>query len=308
MILIDSSNMTKPENQQKFLDSVFNDYLLMLENAKAKSYPQFTKLLNYLSDVNGDIDKDKLKNLIIGDINVLKDAIDKVDKLTKEDLKSCPGSDLSTLYGKFTRRIGKDEWPTIIGIDTCPYCNRSYVYTVRGKNVRPDYDHFFPKSIYEYLCVSMFNLVPSCKQCNQLKKDDLKEIIYPFAEEFGSIGHFQIDYSKLKSFMDFLNPSEEVTIQLKIENGPLHDKIVNSNEKFRLEDLYKMHKDYTKDIILLNQIYSDEFLDNLIKTYPWLSEYNTKDLLFINRLNPDEFGKRTLSKFTYDILKQLNGE
>lgn len=81
-------------------------------------------------------------------------------------------------------------------VKVCPYCNRMYTTTLFGKNkIRPDFDHFYPKSEYPYLAVSLFNLIPSCSMCNRKKSDtaevihkkeknENKNIIYPYDESF----------------------------------------------------------------------------------------------------------------------------
>lgn len=53
----------------------------------------------------------------------------------------------------------------------CPYCHMHHlnfhVHADKKKlNLRPPLDHFFPRSVYPYLATSLFNLVPSCEQCN----------------------------------------------------------------------------------------------------------------------------------------------
>ncbi len=81
-------------------------------------------------------------------------------------------------------------------VKVCPYCNRMYTTTLFGENkIRPDFDHFYPKSKYPYLAVSLFNLIPSCSMCNTKKgntaevihkkvKEENISIIYPYDESF----------------------------------------------------------------------------------------------------------------------------
>ncbi len=51
-------------------------------------------------------------------------------------------------------------------ISICPYCYRSYIGVIEeeyGKRtITPDLDHFYPKSKYPFLSVTLSNLVPSC--------------------------------------------------------------------------------------------------------------------------------------------------
>ncbi|MEY8268394.1 hypothetical protein AALA79_18765 [Lachnospiraceae bacterium 64-25] len=83
-----------------------------------------------------------------------------------------------------------------LGVKVCPYCNRMYTTTLFGEDkIRPDFDHFYPKSKYPYLAVSLFNLIPSCSMCNKRKGDKAEvicqdkegknlSIIYPYDESF----------------------------------------------------------------------------------------------------------------------------
>ena len=76
-----------------------------------------------------------------------------------------------------------------IGVEICPYCNRSFIYTTPKKGTRPQYDHYYPKSKYPYLALSMYNLIPCCPVCNNAKNAedtfDNKSLLYPFEEEYG---------------------------------------------------------------------------------------------------------------------------
>lgn len=82
--------------------------------------------------------------------------------------------------------------------ETCPFCNRIYTKTLMkgsdGGGIRPELDHFYPKSKYPYLAVSLFNLIPICSYCNRQKSNHAEmytrsrryrhSIIYPYDEAF----------------------------------------------------------------------------------------------------------------------------
>lgn len=55
-----------------------------------------------------------------------------------------------------------------LNLRVCPYCGRSYIYAVdKGSTtVKPQIDHFLPKSKYPFLALSYFNLIPVCPICN----------------------------------------------------------------------------------------------------------------------------------------------
>lgn len=86
-----------------------------------------------------------------------------------------------------------------LGLRTCPYCNANYTRASAKGRFRADLEHFFPKSKYPYLSVTLYNLFPSCHTCNKLKSDfanvlgqrkpfqkwpHATEILFPYDESF----------------------------------------------------------------------------------------------------------------------------
>lgn len=113
-----------------------------------------------------------------------------------------------------------------LGVKVCPYCNRMYTTTLFGEcRIRPDFDHFYPKSQYPYLAVSLFNMIPSCSMCNRKKGDtaeiyskessDNISIIYPYDESFND-PHRQISFRVIPHKKEAMTgQSEEFTIELQ---------------------------------------------------------------------------------------------
>jgi hypothetical protein len=63
-----------------------------------------------------------------------------------------------------------------MNIKVCPYCEHEFldIVTVKfGTQIKRtiEFDHFYPKGDDEYpgLAMCYYNLIPSCKPCNQLK-------------------------------------------------------------------------------------------------------------------------------------------
>ena len=52
-------------------------------------------------------------------------------------------------WGKREKEYGAYTFVNTLGLKTCPYCNRNYTFVVDEKNgkLRPEIDHFYPKSI-----------------------------------------------------------------------------------------------------------------------------------------------------------------
>lgn len=135
--------------------------------------------------------RDNLKKLLVGDIVTLMKIIRRVylvpdinlGKLTKKRLKSLRYEEGDILEDFYT--IVKDIFVTQMYEDTevfdktgfivdrglriCPYCGISNIaVTTKDENnvIKPHIDHFLPKSIYPFLALSFFNLIPACPKCN----------------------------------------------------------------------------------------------------------------------------------------------
>lgn len=62
-----------------------------------------------------------------------------------------------------------------LDLRVCPYCDRAYIFSVENTDkkkgqriVKPQIDHFFPKSKYPFLALSYQNLIPVCQTCNTI--------------------------------------------------------------------------------------------------------------------------------------------
>ena len=84
-------------------------------------------------------------------------------------------------YGAFAAK-GAKHWSAYAlcresSYRLCPYCQLSLAVTVyrdhKEKALRPTLDHFYPKHLYPYLALSLFNLIPSCYSCNSSLKGKL---------------------------------------------------------------------------------------------------------------------------------------
>ena len=163
------------------------------------SPPSFTyKFLEECVDAKNT----RLDNLLIGDINaqiaIIKDVLNN-DPSHFEQLSAQKATkmgyydgdvvdDFNTIMHEiFVNRsfdgdkckrkvhaltLDKDDFVKNLKIRICPYCGRAYIYRVekKGKNgdvfVKPQLDHFLPKSNYPFLGMNFFNLIPCCTQCN----------------------------------------------------------------------------------------------------------------------------------------------
>lgn len=246
------------------------------------------------------------------------------------------------IYNSETVKWGAYELLKELNVVTCPYCNRQMIYTYEGENgrARADIDHFYPKSKYPFLSVSLYNFIPSCHSCNSSCKRDkdfyINNCIYPYGDEFGEFAKFKTDfYSKGEKGKEYdidylLGNSENFDIKIETNNKKIKEyiieetrntevrnlseryilyqnKIKNSKEIFHLEQLYNFHKDYVMELIKKSIIYNKTRIQELLSEYPQLfkTEEDVVELIVSNYIKYEELGKRPLAKLTKDICEEL---
>lgn len=110
-----------------------------------------------------------------------------------------------------------------LDVRICPFCNRIYTTTLSDGGIRPAFDHFYPKSVYPYLAVSLFNLIPICDICNKSKSNKIVPLIYPYDEAFeqhlnkGTLAHtsFRVVPTGNDPWTVFRGQSDAFTLQLQ---------------------------------------------------------------------------------------------
>jgi len=267
---------------------------------KVKGIPKYKNLQNYFFDATGEIDKEKLEKLIIGNKNDLIEIIKNIGVITleKNDL-------FDKSYTKFVKRVWSKSLLEKLNVRACPYCNRQYTFTLANAGIRPNFDHFFPKSRFSYLAVSLYNLIPCCSICNT-KKHDLDtfkhDLYYPYEDEFGSDVVFQtipID----NDFSYWTGTSNSFDVKVTCKDEKQRSKVENLNKYLKIELLYKEHKDYVRDIIRNAVIYNDSRIDELLEQFPDLfhSKNEVINSVFMSNINKESWNERPLSKLTHDI-------
>jgi hypothetical protein len=208
---------------------------------------------------------------------------------------------------------GPYQLTSALSIDTCPYCNRSFTYTVFGnattKIARPQLDHFLPKSKHPLLALSFFNLIPSCSTCNASIKGaaqpDDGTYLNPYAP---NLRHSLIRFSWLpRSYPATIGMSNDLAITVKYNGDPkdlaLRQKIERHIDAFCLVELYANHIDIVREIVRKKAVSSNRYIEMLQLTFPALklSLEEAYRLAYGNYFNETEFHRRPLSKLTKDI-------
>jgi hypothetical protein len=208
-----------------------------------------------------------------------------------------------------------------LGMNTCPYCNRSYIHTIINRNnqeiVRPQFDHFYPQSKSPFLALSFYNLIPSCYYCNSSLKSATSITpdthLHPYLDGYNDDVRFKIiiaannpnksdpeNYSIwLEEFISKVNPKYR-----KILGNNLNEGNVNL---FKLNDIFLSHRDIVGELIVKCDKYSGGYANSLHKIFGLLNTNKSEfyKYYFGNYLNNKDFHRRPLAKMTYDIIKQI---
>ncbi len=191
-----------------------------------------------------------------------------------------------------------------LGISVCPYCNRNFIYNA-GKKRSSELDHFYPKDVYPWLAVSFYNLIPSCKVCNQ-EKSTHPLVINPYQSDAFKDWRFKLTIQS----PNFYHSTDGFTI--KLDESKLSDEETKAQRQhiscLSLDEQYHHHKDHVLELIQRNVVYSDAYIDSLFAQFEGTLFRSREDVLRLahaNFISEDEIHKRPLAKLTKDILKQL---
>lgn len=301
-------NQRKIENLAQYHFLAISNFLL---NARKK---------NRLEEQNKKIkaifgEKIDFRTIVLAKPNLQEQLIQKWDSKFNASFSYF----ISTLYSEFSygHKLHHPLYPDIeynalylmnlLDIKVCPYCNRNFIFNTDKKGKRTcDIDHFFPKKKFPFLAVSFFNLIPSCKSCNQLKLDKWnisKEtfLINPYDDRHEFKAKFKFDISD----SHFYHNSNSINIKL---SGEQDKRTKNQISAFHIDKSYSNHKDYVLELIQKKYIYNESYLDELYKKYEghlFKKRTDLIDLISSNYITEAKHLKRPLSKLNSDISYQL---
>jgi hypothetical protein len=196
------------------------------------------------------------------------------------------------------------EIAKLIGVNTCIYCNRQYIFTVEKNEkhiVRPDFDHYLPQCKYPFFALSLYNLIPSCHICNSNCKgtNELDDSMNPYSTNFEN-DPFTFTYHINETGF----PSS-----VQIKDKELDKKVQTLLDTFKIQEIYNAHTYLElKDLYIFATKYSKTYLQDVLSktiTDLKLSQEEAYRILFGTEMFPNKDNDRPLSKFKRDILKEL---
>ncbi len=254
-----------------------------------------------------EIYKEKFEDALGCDLkSLLCSTFDELLKIKlPEDIKS-DIEDLFNYQEKYQKFIS-DIFKKHLDIHTCYYCNIDLVnvFKVGNNKIKGGYtlDHIKSKSEYPHLALSLYNLIPSCYICNStLKRDGDIGDVSPTSAKF--------DFDKKVKFKTFMQ-----NVNLQIDNQDDFELLLKEDftdnynkyiEVFELDGRYAYHKTKVIGMIYKRKEYPDSRIKELAKLIQKTEEEVKQDLFGEYLFEDDNLHKRTLSKLTRDISRELD--
>lgn len=185
----------------------------------------------------------------------IKPVLELLPNITRSELEKLLNDKVNfsaiTLENYIKYRVWEKSWNPykfvyMTGVRTCPYCNRQYITPIfkYDGQMRAELDHFFAKSKYPYLSMSLYNLVPACGFCNSSLKGTRefdKNDINPYEESLDEYMFFDVELN-----------SKPITINVRPRSGVTDARIINSinryNKIFKLNSTYEYHINIAEEI------------------------------------------------------------
>ena len=310
----------------KLKDSIFANINLMIATNKFHQDSWEYRYLYYL--------KDNIETVLTGDFIQISTIVSDLDRIHNFSMLKCnhfPNADcLACNSKKFSDELQEKlsytheklvKYFLNSGCKACYVCNAQYTVTAQKDyelNVKRNYkkkykplsrfhitqsrnkakfqlDHYYPKSYYPALSISLGNLYPICSSCNQTKSNN----VYDISDLYTKV-KFELDINSIRKY--YIGESDLV----------LHISDRSSSQiasKFDIKGVYDNHMDTIEELFQRKVKYGDNYRNLLANKFPNIvgNLKNIDDRLIVGTYSLEEgYFKRPLSKFLHDINKQLD--
>lgn len=255
--------------------------------------------------------KNQLPTILVAQPQRLELWTELIDKYRSSLTKSFMNR-IKTAFGYDSFRANTlVELAKILNIKSCPYCNMHYtLYAEETKEnnkkeelAKFQFDHFFDKSKYPMLSMSLYNLIPSCAVCNHSKlTNKLSLSFHPYHSSICEQFRFKLQ-DPTDLFCGEKLKKDLINIDLVSNTNNNTDLEVFANT-FHMKALYQRHRDIAQETF--DKAYQYPYYSNP-SNFIWLSKESPN---YIKRLwmgtYPDEkdIEKRPMTKFIQDLWEQ----
>ena len=213
---------------------------------------------------------------------------------------------------------GADEYLSLLikenNLRFCPYCNAETTFMLKGltnskgESLSP-FDHFYPKTAFPYLGVSLCNLIPCCAHCNSSMKGDKlpfsggKRWPNPYEDDFNELARFKYVGDPLPALLGSGNGGLTVGIDCSYKSTVDTWGFVNKMnivEKYNQAHSVEINELPARVACIFMR--APSLLDDLLKRERSLSLIN---YVLNCSLDDRNIHKERLSKMTMDLLDDL---
>ena len=277
----------------------YEDYVkLIINKLKNLLYATPTEFINYIIPA--------FERLIIRDEVNLPLSIDGGSKVSLSDRL------VQIMRYNTVRKKIAPSFFRLLGVKSCVYCNANYAVTDADGNGYFDMDHWKPKALYPYLCISFFNFQPSCPSCNRRKSDSDEPFFGLWNDRpVTDLDVLDFELSDLSRIMYLVFGNKDVLDVKLVPSNPADPnnlKLCNvANSVFHINSRYKEHNDVTEEIVWKSWIYSPAYLYSLRNAFSHgiLSYIDVGRFILGNYIAPDDIHQRPLSRMTQAVARQL---
>lgn len=199
-----------------------------------------------------------------------------------------------------------------LNIKTCPYCNAQYTLAVnkdsKSSQAKFQFDHFYSKKRYPYLSISLYNLIPSCANCNLAKGDKeytLEDHFHPYYNSLAERAKFDVDYELDLDALSTGDTSEiDPTVTLK-EKFESYERFVSEHNKiYNIEGIYARFSDEVRRLLNMAIVTDKEYesLSQIEGLFPDKAIY--LHYLLGNYPYEEDINEKPLAKFTQDLARK----
>ncbi|MEM5570548.1 hypothetical protein [Aliarcobacter butzleri] len=265
------------------------------------------KIKDTLSDSKYKRVIDRIEFLIKMDLNTIRKYLNITNYYSSDEKKEI---EKAFNYSAYRQKKEFLEHFKKLNIKSCPFCNNNYIYFYK-EDVSDEYntlatlEHYYPKAEYPFLSLSFYNLIPSCSNCNSKFKGNLSHvgnILHPYYEDFDEKATFSVS-------VDSLPAGKDIELSISLKQNDINDtRCEKSIERFQLDKIYEEHKDIAKEIWNKAQVYNNDRIDELYKSFYKALGYtkdDVKNFVFCSYLRKNDINKRNHTKLTQDILMQF---
>ena len=215
-------------------------------------------------------------------------------------------------YQRFSNFSDFKRLVKLLGVETCPYCNRTFTSTVRTKNGhhrQNQVDHYMNKKNYPYLALTLPNLIPVCGDCNLHKSCKNEDVLYPYKESYEDNYRFVTHPIKGYGYLVGESVSDESfsVIVEKAQGKELQpeyvERVENEISQLDINELYSVHNTYVASIFRQRFIFGEEYIEDVYNSFKdlFIEISEVRQMLYMKSIEDNELSLSPLSRLTRDI-------